>query len=94
MLPIDQLTDAAKELLAANGMSESDILAALLLDKRDESLKGEVFLCLMAEEKRLLRLDLTENTIKEYSLTEYTHPYVDSYLSACRSEERRVRERV
>ena len=84
MLPIDQLTEAAEALLAANGMSVSELYAALLLDKRDADTVGEVFLCLTAEGDRLLRLDLTENKIEEFSLTDYTQPYVDSYLSACR----------
>ena len=84
MLPISQLTEAADSLLQANGMSEADILAALLLDKRESSTEGEVFLCLTADGARLLRLDVGGESIEEFLLTELSHPYADSLLSACR----------
>ena len=84
MLPISQLTEAAEGLLQANGMSEADILAALLLDKRNAGTEGEVFLCLTSDGARLLRLDVSGESIEEFLLTELSHPYADSLLSACR----------
>ena len=84
MLPISRLTEAAEGILRAHGMSEADILAALLLDKRNADTEGEVFLCLTADGARLLRLDVVGESIEEFLLTEFSHPYADSLLSACR----------
>ena len=84
MLPISQLSEAASALLQANGMSEADIMAALLFDKRSAEAVGEVFLCLTADGERLLRLDVSDESIEEFLLTELSHPYADSLLSACR----------
>lgn len=84
MLPIDQPTAPAEELLRASGVSVSELYAVLHLDKRDADTTGEVFLCLIAEGQRLLRLIPSENKIEELLLADYTQPYVDSYLSACR----------
>lgn len=83
MLPIDTLTEGATALLATCGHTPDTLYAAVRLDRAQDGELREITLAL-TEGGLLFRIDPEKNTIEEFSLTEYTHPYADSLLSAVR----------
>ena len=83
MLPIDTLRGDAAALLATRGRTPDTLYAAVRLDMTPEGERREITLAL-TEDGLLFRIDPEKNQIDEFSLTEYTHPYADSLLSAVR----------
>ncbi len=83
MLPIDILTEEAEALLRAHERAPDGIYAALALDKATDGELRKTFLAL-TEDGMLLRLDPDRGFYDESPLTEYSHPYADSLLSAVR----------
>ena len=83
MLPIDILTEPAEALLRANRRTPEEIYATVMLDKATSGEVRPTHLAL-TEDGMLLRLDPEGELYEEIPLTELTHPYVDSFMSACR----------
>ena len=83
MLPIDTLSERAEALLATRGYTPDTVYAAVRLDRAADGEAREITLAL-SEEGLLFRIDPEKDQIDELSLTDYTHPYADSLLSAVR----------
>ena len=83
MLPIDTLSERAAALLATRGRTPDTVYAAVRLDRAADGGAREVTLAL-TEDGLLFRIDPEKDRIDELLLTEYTHPYADSLLSAVR----------
>ena len=83
MLPIDVLTEEAEALLRAHERTPDGLYAVVALDKATGGEVRPTYLAL-TEDGMLLRLDPAGEDYCEWKLSELTHPYVDSFMSACR----------
>ncbi len=83
MLPIDELTPQAAALCRDKGIDPTAFYAVLLLDMTPGGGRGETLLALDGAGE-LLRILPQEQTIERWSLGTYSHPYIDSLLSANR----------
>ena len=84
MLPLDFLTDKAKEAFEKNGLSEEMIAIAVHLDLDFAGAFGDTWLAIDPGRKRLCRVDVNSGFYDEYELALLDRPYIDNFTSSNR----------
>ncbi|MBQ8397191.1 MAG: ABC transporter ATP-binding protein [Clostridia bacterium] len=84
MLPLDKLSDSARESFLAHGCDPESFDAVLFLDMTLEGDFGQSWLALDRVRKRLFRLCENDGTYDEFSLALLANPYVDNFTSSNR----------
>lgn len=84
LLPLDKLTDSARQGFLNHGCDPEAFNAVLSLDMDLEGNFGQSWLALDRLRKRLYRLCETDGTYDEFSLALLANPYVDNFTSSNR----------
>ncbi|MBR7184830.1 MAG: ABC transporter ATP-binding protein [Clostridia bacterium] len=84
MLPLDKLTDRAREGFLAHGCDVESFDAVLSLDMTLDGAFGQTWLALDRIRKRLYRLCEDDGSFDDFSLALLVTPYVDNFTSSNR----------
>ena len=84
MLPLDKLSKRAEKTLEDNGYDTHSIFVCLSLDMSYSGDFSEDYLCISADKKQLLYVDVTSNNVIVHEISKIAELYIDNYTTTNR----------